>query len=59
MLKAFSASSEDVVASEIGVPDLCTAVNDSPSLLRSLVAASSSAFSMRSLPSAVACSCAR
>ena len=46
MLKAFSASSDDVVASSIGVANFCTEASDSPSFVRNADAELSKAFSL-------------
>jgi hypothetical protein len=54
-LKAFSASSDGVVASASGVAYFCTVLSDSPSLPRNVTAAASSAFSTASLPAASSC----
>ena len=56
MLKAFSASNDDVVASSIGVANFCTEASDSPSFVRSADAELSKAFSTSPLPEARACS---
>src|SRR5437867_2334018 len=56
--KKIRASSEDVVASASGTSNLCTVARDSPSSLRSFVAASPSASSTFSLETAVTCSSA-
>src|SRR2546425_679717 len=57
MLKVFSASSDDVVAS-IGTLNFCTEANDSPSLVRRLEATLPKAFTTSSLLDASACSLA-
>src|SRR6266852_7452429 len=57
MMKVFSASSDDVVAS-IGTLNFCTEANDSPSLVRRLEATLPKAFTTSSLLDASACSLA-
>src|SRR5260370_509595 len=57
MLKAFSASSDVVVAST-GTPNLLTEASDSPSLARRLAAALPSVFSTSCLVAASSCSLA-
>ena len=47
-----------MVASSSGTSYFCTDASDSPSFVRSLVAAAPSAFTTRSLPVAVTCSSA-
>src|SRR2546426_2911409 len=56
MLKAFSASNDDVVASSISVANFCTDASDSPSFVRIADAESSKDFSTSPLPEARACS---
>src|SRR5215470_12223382 len=54
-VNAFKASSDDVVASSTGFPNLCTEASDSPNLPRSCEAADPNADNTFSLLSAVLC----